>query len=90
MAHTRDPEMALFLQELSSDEVQRLLIFLNGQAAFAKQQARLAADRAQLWDTPLAWAAATQCEQFWQESWRDLQLLLSVAATQTPTPALEN
>lgn len=90
MAHSNDPEMALFLQQLSADEVERLLVYLNGQTAFAKEQARLASDRAQLRDTPLAWAAAAQCEQYWRESWRDLQLLLNVAVLRVPAQALEN
>lgn len=84
MAQDRDPDLVLFLHELSSEEVTRLLVYLNGQTTFAKQQARLAAERAVDWDTPLAWAAVQQCEQYWQDSWRDLQLLLSEAAQRAP------
>lgn len=90
MAQDRDPDLALFLHELSSEEVTRLLFYLNGQTTFAKQQARLAAERAEMWDTPLAWAAVQQCEQYWQESWRDLQLLLHEAAHRAPVTVWEN
>ena len=90
MAQERDPDLALFLHELSSEDMTRLLVYLNGQAAFAKEQAHLAAERAALWDTPLAWAAVQQCEQYWQDSWTDLQLLLSEAAHRGPATAWEN
>ena len=90
MEQDRDPDLALFLHELSSEEVSRLLVYLNGQTTFAKEQAGLAAKRAMVWDTPLAWAAVQQCEQYWQDSWRDLQLLLSEAAHRGPATAWEN
>ncbi|MFT5587523.1 MAG: hypothetical protein ACI9VR_005133 [Cognaticolwellia sp.] len=90
MAQDINPDLALFLHELSSEEVQRLLVYLNGQTTFAKEQAGLAAKRAAVWNTPLAWAAVQQCEQYWQDSWQDLQILLSEVALRTSDTTWEN
>ncbi|MED5371983.1 MAG: hypothetical protein VX899_13275 [Myxococcota bacterium] len=78
MAHQKDPELAFFLRNLASEDVVRLSAFLNGEAAFAREQSQRAAHRVARGELhPIALA---QCQEYSRRSLEALQQALGELA----------